>query len=137
VRHPGHPDAPRQAPLDGTIEILPTDHAPHLREETLRDSIWDCAPGFPGVETSMRLMLTEVSRGRLTLPQYVRMACAMPAKAFGLHPDARHIARLGPAGMIFIPCWKGISHNEAESATKEDCAAAAQVIADVLIGLAL
>ena len=32
-------------------------------------SIWDCAPGFPGVETSMRLMLTEVSRGRLTLPR--------------------------------------------------------------------
>jgi N-carbamoyl-L-amino-acid hydrolase len=50
--------------------------------------------------------------------------------------DARHIARLGPAGMIFIPCKDGISHNEAESATKQDCAAAAQVIADVLIGLA-
>ena len=39
--------------------------------------------------------------------------------------------------MIFIPCWQGISHNEAESATKEDCAAAAQVISDVLIEMAL
>ncbi len=39
--------------------------------------------------------------------------------------------------MIFIPCLDGISHNEAESATQEDCAAAAQVIADVLVGLAL
>ncbi|MEM9061077.1 MAG: Zn-dependent hydrolase [Pseudomonadota bacterium] len=50
--------------------------------------------------------------------------------------DARHIARLCPAGMIFIPCKDGISHNEAESATKEDCAAAAQVIADVMLELA-
>ncbi|HSF93803.1 MAG TPA: hydantoinase/carbamoylase family amidase [Thermohalobaculum sp.] len=54
----------------------------------------------------------------------------------GAGHDARHIARLNPAGMIFIPCWEGISHNEAESATKEDCAAAAQVICDVLIELA-
>lgn len=50
--------------------------------------------------------------------------------------DARHIARLCPAGMIFVPCKDGISHNEAESAEKEHCAAAAQVIADVLIELA-
>lgn len=38
--------------------------------------------------------------------------------------------------MIFIPCKDGISHNEAESAEKADCAAAAQVIADVMIELA-
>ena len=86
VREPGHKEFLWQALVDGTIDILSTDHAPHLREEKLRESIWDCAPGFPGVETSMRLMLTEVSRGRLTLPQYVRMACSAPAKAFGLYP---------------------------------------------------
>ena len=47
--------------------------------------------------------------------------------------DARHAARLCPAGMIFIPCWKGISHNEAERAEPDDIAAAAQVITDMLI----
>lgn len=47
--------------------------------------------------------------------------------------DARHIARLCPAGMLFIPCWKGISHNEAERAEPEHVAAAAQVISDILI----
>jgi N-carbamoyl-L-amino-acid hydrolase len=50
--------------------------------------------------------------------------------------DARHLARLCPAGMLFIPCKDGISHNEAESAEKAHCAAAAQVIADVLVELA-
>lgn len=54
----------------------------------------------------------------------------------GAGHDARHIARLCPAGMLFIPCWRGISHNEAERAEKEHCAAAAQVISDVLIELA-
>lgn len=86
VREPGHREPLWQALLDGTIDILSTDHAPHLQAEKKRDAIWDCAPGFPGVETSMRLMLAEVSRGRLTLPQYVRMASAAPAKAFGLYP---------------------------------------------------
>ena len=86
VREPGHRGPLWQALLDGTIDILSTDHAPHLHAEKKRDVIWDCAPGFPGVETSMTLMLAEVSRGRLTLPQYVRMASAAPAKAFGLYP---------------------------------------------------
>ena len=34
----------------------------------------------------MRLMLTEVAAGRLTLRHYVRMACEAPARAFGLWP---------------------------------------------------
>jgi N-carbamoyl-L-amino-acid hydrolase len=38
--------------------------------------------------------------------------------------------------MIFIPCKDGISHNEAESTEKEHCAAAAQVLADVMVELA-
>jgi N-carbamoyl-L-amino-acid hydrolase len=72
-----------------------------------------------------------------------RIAAAATARGYPNQPifsgaghDARHIARLGPAAMIFIPCWMGISHNEAEDATKQDCAAAAQVICDVLIELA-
>jgi N-carbamoyl-L-amino-acid hydrolase len=81
----------------------------------------------------------------MEFPEEMRTRIAAAATARGLPNqsiysgaghDARHIARLGPAGMIFIPCKDGISHNEAESATKEDCAAAAQVICDVLIELA-
>ena len=50
--------------------------------------------------------------------------------------DARHAAKLCPTGMIFIPCWRGLSHNEAERAEPEHIAAASQVIADLLIDLA-
>jgi dihydroorotase len=72
--------------LDGTIDILGTDHAPHATVEKQQPSHWDNACGFPGVETSMRLMLTLVHQGRMTLEQYVRMASAAPARAFGLYP---------------------------------------------------
>jgi dihydroorotase len=72
--------------VDGTIDILGTDHAPHAMAEIQQLSFWDNACGFPGVETSMRLMLTLVHEGRMTMEQYVRMASAAPAKAFGLYP---------------------------------------------------
>lgn len=54
----------------------------------------------------------------------------------GAGHDARYIAEISPTGMIFIPCWRGISHNEAESATPQDLAAGARVLANTLAGLA-
>jgi dihydroorotase len=54
----------------------------------------------------MRLMLTEVSRGRLTLQQYCRMACAMPAKAFGLYPRKGVLAEGADADIVFIDMSK-------------------------------
>lgn len=89
VREPGHAQPLWDALIDGTIDILSTDHAPHLLSEKTRESIWDCAPGFPGVETSMVLMLSEVNRGRMTLCDYVRMACEAPARSFGLSRKGR------------------------------------------------
>ena len=46
----------------------------------------------------------------------------------GAGHDAVYISRLAPTGMIFIPCEDGISHNEIENATPEDCAAGANVL---------
>jgi N-carbamoyl-L-amino-acid hydrolase len=54
----------------------------------------------------------------------------------GAGHDAMHIARLCPAGMIFVPCERGISHNEIENATPEDLAAGTQVLVEVLEALA-
>jgi N-carbamoyl-L-amino-acid hydrolase len=54
----------------------------------------------------------------------------------GAGHDAMHIARLCPSGMIFVPCERGISHNEAENATPTDLAAGARVLVEVLEELA-
>lgn len=42
--------------------------------------------------------------------------------------DALNVAAVAPAAMIFIPCEKGISHNEAENAKPEDVTAGANVL---------
>ncbi|WP_434678109.1 Zn-dependent hydrolase [Pseudomonas sp. R1-18] len=46
----------------------------------------------------------------------------------GAGHDAIFIAELGPAGMIFVPCEGGISHNEIENATPEDLGAGCAVL---------
>ena len=54
----------------------------------------------------------------------------------GAGHDAMHIARLCPTGMIFVPCERGISHNEIENATPQDLAAGTRVLVEVLEALA-
>ena len=54
----------------------------------------------------------------------------------GAGHDAMHIAKLCPAGMIFVPCERGISHNEIENATPSDLAAGTRVLVEVLEALA-
>lgn len=46
----------------------------------------------------------------------------------GAGHDAIFLAELGPAGMIFVPCENGISHNEIENAAPEDLAAGCAVL---------
>ncbi|HTW88080.1 MAG TPA: Zn-dependent hydrolase [Candidatus Binataceae bacterium] len=54
----------------------------------------------------------------------------------GATHDAKFIAELCPAGMVFIPCERGISHNETERASVSDLAAGARVLAEVILTLA-
>jgi N-carbamoyl-L-amino-acid hydrolase len=51
----------------------------------------------------------------------------------GAGHDAVYVARVAPTTMIFVPCLNGISHNEAESTTFEECAAGAQVLLDAVL----
>ncbi len=53
--------------------------------------------------------------------------------ASGAGHDAAYIARVAPTTMIFVPCLGGISHNEAESTTLEECAAGAQVLLEAVL----
>lgn len=51
----------------------------------------------------------------------------------GAGHDAAYIARVAPTTMIFVPCAGGLSHNEAESTSFEECAAGAQVLLNAVI----
>ncbi len=62
-------------------------------------------------------------------------ALALPHRDIfsGAGHDACNLALIAPTAMIFVPCEKGISHNEAENATPEDLAAGCDVLLQVLV----
>ncbi len=51
----------------------------------------------------------------------------------GAGHDAAYIARIAPTTMIFVPCADGISHNEAEATSFDECAAGAQVLLNAVL----
>lgn len=69
---------------DGTIDAIVTDHSPHAQEEKDREYLF--APsGFPGLETSLGIMLTDLYHGgKLDLPLIISKMSYEPAKVFGM-----------------------------------------------------
>ena len=51
----------------------------------------------------------------------------------GAGHDAAYVSRVTPAAMVFVPCRGGISHNEAEFSSKEQCAKGAQVLLQAVL----
>ena len=72
-----------QGLCSGTIDIIASDHAPHLPEEK-REDIWEAPPGVPGVETMLPLMLFAVKRNMIKLNRLVSAVSSRPAEIFGL-----------------------------------------------------
>ncbi|KPU91332.1 allantoinase [Variovorax paradoxus] len=120
IREPRHNQPLWDALLDGTLDMIATDHAPHAPEEKTRESIWDCDCGFPGVETQMPLMLTEVNRGRASLMDYVRWSSVNPAKAWGLYGTKGVIAPGAHADIAFVDMNRAgvLSQNKLQSISK-------------------
>jgi len=54
----------------------------------------------------------------------------MPA---GAGHDSAYISRVVPTTMIFVPCAGGLSHNEAESTSFDECAAGSQVLLNAIL----
>ena len=54
----------------------------------------------------------------------------------GAGHDAVYLSRVAPTAMIFVPCEGGISHNEIESATKEDLTAGCNVLLHAVLARA-
>ncbi|MDQ1146774.1 dihydroorotase [Bacillus sp. SORGH_AS 510] len=70
--------------LDGTIDFIATDHAPHTEEEKSEGML--LAPfGIVGLETAFPLMYTHfVQKNIITLEQLIEFLTVKPAEAFGL-----------------------------------------------------
>lgn len=88
IRHRTDQMALWQGLADGDIDLVATDHAPHLVEEK-EGTVWDAAAGAPGVETLFPLMLDAARRGQCTLSDVALWCSAKPAALFGLRDKGR------------------------------------------------
>jgi len=86
IRGAEHKKAIWRALKKGCIDMIASDHAPHMAKEKSLP-VWEAPAGLCGVETSVPLMLNEVNKGRLSLNDYVRIASEMPAKIWGIYPQ--------------------------------------------------
>lgn len=66
------------------IDLIESDHAPHTKEE--KESA-NPPFGVPGLETTLPLLLTAVSEGKLTLDDIKRLLHESPAKIFNIPTD--------------------------------------------------
>ena len=85
---------------DGTIDAIVTDHSPHAQEEKDREYMY--APsGFPGLETSLGIMLTDLYQaGNLDLKTIVSKMTWEPAKVLQLSAGTLNVG--SPADVTVI-----------------------------------
>lgn len=69
-----------QGIMDGTIDMVASDHAPHTKEEKQGEKP---AFGVPGLETTLPLLLTAVNEGHLSIERLIELTSTNPRKIFG------------------------------------------------------
>jgi len=70
--------------VNGRVDVVASDHAPHTLEEKMDKDIWKVPVGFPGLETTLPLILTMVKKGMLSLGQLVEVLARNPSRIFRL-----------------------------------------------------
>jgi dihydroorotase len=85
---PHHSDAVYAGFRDGTVDIMATDHAPHLREEKepgWTDG-WKAHTGTPSEQFYLSLLLSDVAANKLSYERLADATATRPARLFGLYP---------------------------------------------------
>jgi dihydroorotase len=88
LRGQKHVDACIAGLVDGTIDVICTDHAPHAREKKMREL--DQAPfGIVGLETALGLVVTRlIEPGHLDWPTAIAKLSINPARILAVGADA-------------------------------------------------
>lgn len=93
-------DAIRQAVIDGRIDIIATDHAPHTLDE--KQNPYTKAPsGAPMVQHALVAMLELATQGVFTLEQVVEKMCHAPARCFHLK-DRGYVREGYAADLVWV-----------------------------------
>lgn len=92
IKRPADRDALRHAVVDGLIDTIATDHAPHLLEEK-RGTALTAVSGMPLIQFSLTLMLQMAEEGMFEVPDIVEKMCHNPARIYDI--DRRGFIRPG------------------------------------------
>ena len=111
----------------------PDDHVLDAMEASLRAALADILPPMGLTYSEARIWDCPPVKFASELIDCVRIGAAKAGfttrdMISGAGHDACYVARIAPTTMIFVPCRGGISHNEAESTSFDECAAGAQVL---------
>jgi dihydroorotase len=79
-----HVEKLRQYVCEGLVDTIGSDHAPHTREEKMRERYDDIPSGVPGIETTLPLIFQFVRDGKMSITRFVEITSANAAKIFGL-----------------------------------------------------
>ena len=105
-----------QALLDGDIQVIATDHAPHTWEE--KAATYPASPsGVPAVENSLALMLDLAHQGKCTLSQIVEWMCDAPARVWDIVNKGR-IAVGFDADLVLVDLQRRHTIRDQEQLTK-------------------
>ncbi len=84
LRSPKDREALIEGVLDGTIDMIATDHAPHSAEEKAK-GLANSMMGVVGLETAFPVLYTElVKKGVITLEKLIEMMAIAPRKRFSM-----------------------------------------------------
>jgi dihydropyrimidinase len=101
VRTRPHVEALWKGIESGAISCLGTDHG--AKPFSMKgEDIWRAALGFPGMETSLAIVLTEALRRGVSLVKIAEIAAANPARVFGLSPKKGQIAVGADADLVLV-----------------------------------
>jgi dihydropyrimidinase len=106
LRRQADRDALWEALSGDELDTVATDHCPFTFARQKQRGAADftqCPSGAPGVEERLALLYSEgVAKGRLTLPQLVKYACANPARVAGLYPRKGAIVEGADADLVIF-----------------------------------
>ena len=105
-----------QALLDGSIQVIATDHAPHTLEEKSQ-SYPQSPSGLPAVENSLALMLDRVAKGQCSIQQVASWMCDAPARVWGIVGKGR-IAPGYDADLVLVDLSESRTIRDADQHTK-------------------
>ncbi len=92
LRERSEREAMWKAFVDGRIEMLASDHAPHTMDEK-SVKFAEAPSGVPGVETMMPLLLRRVKSGDLAIERLINALCERPAAMFGLNKGSIEVGK--------------------------------------------